>query len=199
MDGPLLPDLDSASGHLPPGRYGCDLSDVHDRFVRVPDMEGSSTRSGLWSGLIGYLAAWGSAQDLLADHLGGQRLVKCVWLAGGFISAQPDPANVDLTVVLDGAAVDLCKGRPGAGIVRRLSDRDDMLRRFNVSACAFRYRYVRSPFRLQSLGGTPELDYLAARGAFDDWWQRTRPAGEPKGEPTIDTSHWNRGYLEVRL
>ena len=71
-------------------------------------------------------------------------------------------------MLLDAAAADLCRGRPDAGVVRALSDRDDMLRRFWVSPCVVRYRYVRSPFRLKSLGGSPELDYLAQRGAFDD-------------------------------
>lgn len=195
----MVPDLDPATGHLPPGRYGCSLEEVHDRFVLAPDMRPSDARPAVWSGLLAYLAAWRDVQTGLAAHLDDRSLVKAVWLAGGFISGRHEPGNVDLTVLLDGAAVDLCKGRPGAGAIRRLSDRDDMLRRFRVSPCVVRQRYVRSPFRLQSLGGSPELDYLAQRGAFDDWWQRTRPSGQPKDEPTEQTSHWKRGYLEVRL
>lgn len=195
----MIPDLDPVNGHLPPGRYGCSLGEVRDRFVLAGDMQPSDSRPALWSGLLAYLGAWRDADATLAPHLDGRPLVKAVWLAGGFVSGQHEPSNVDLSVLLDGAAVDLCRGRPGAGVVRSLSDRDDMLRRFQVSPCVVRYRYVRSPFRLQSLGGSPQLDYLAQRGAFDDWWQRTRPSGQPKDEPTEQTSHWTRGYLEVRL
>lgn len=195
----MVPERDPATGHLPPGRYRCSLGEVHDRFVLAADMQPSTARPALWSGLLAYLGAWRDAEADLSPHLAGRPLVKCVWLAGGFISGQHEPGNVDLTVLIDGDAVDLCKGRPGAGVVRRLSDRDDMLQRFRVSACVVRYRYVRSPFRLQSLGGSPELDYLAQRGAFDDWWQRNRPSGQPKDEPTEQTSHWTRGYLEVSL
>ncbi len=193
----MVPDLDPTTGHLPPGRYRCSLTEVHDRFVLAPDMRPSEARPALWSGLLAYLGAWRDAGTCLATHLDDRPLVKSVWLAGGFTSGQHEPGNVDLTVILDGAAADLCKGKPGAGVIRSLSDRDDMLKQFRVSACVIRYRYVRSPFRLQSLGGSPEVDYLAQRGAFDDWWQRTRPAGLPKDEPTEQTSHWTRGYLEV--
>lgn len=195
----MIPDLDSATKHLPPGRYLCSMREVRERFVLAYDMSGSATRPTVWRGLLAYVAAWDAVQADLAQHLGDSALVKCLWLAGSFISGKLDPGNADLTVVLDGDAVDLCKGRRGAGALRDLSDRDDMLARFLVSTSVVRYRYLASPFRLQSLGSGPQMDYLAARGAWDDWWQRARPVGVPKGPPTRETAEWTRGYLEVRL
>ena len=195
----MIPDLDPVSSHLPPGRYACSLTDVRDRFVTNPHAGQSAARDTVWSGLLAYLAAWEHVQSEFAQPLAGTQLVKALWLAGSFISGSPDPLNADLTVFLDGAAVDLVAGRPGAGQIRRLSDRTDMLRTFSVSPCVIRYRYVPGPFRLQSLGGSPELDYLASRGAFDDFWQRARPRDAPKAAPTQQTSEWVRGYLEVRL
>lgn len=66
-----------------------------------------------------------------------------------------------------------------------------------MSPCIVRQRYFRSPFRPQ-IAGNPDIeDYVMMRGAFDDWWQRVRPDGEAKGEPTRESAVARRGYLEV--
>jgi hypothetical protein len=58
------------------------------------------------------------------------------------------------------------------------------------------YWYIGSLFR-QSEWDERQKDYLMRRGMFDDWWMRTRPEGEDKGPPTVQTGGWKRGYVEV--
>ena len=119
------------------------------------------------------------------------------WLAGSFISPKFDPANLDITVLLNGDLAASCRGKPGIGQLKKLSHRDGMLKTFKVSPCVVRHHYFRSPFQPQIVGNPEVEEYVMMRGAFDDWWQRARPDGAPKGEPTPDTAVARRGYLEV--
>jgi hypothetical protein len=193
----VIPDLVASTGHLPVGRYLATLDEVHSRFVAHPDFEGSPTREGIWQGFIAYLSAWGRLEDTMAAYLGGERLLLATWLAGSFVSSKFDPHNVDLTLILDGEQVDSCQGKPGISQLRKLTHRDRMLEVFKVTPCPVRYRYFRSPF-MQHITGRPEVEeYVMLRGAFDDFWQRARPDGAPKGEPTPETAAARRGYLEV--
>src|SRR3954452_9626880 len=95
---------------------------------------GSLARQDCWSGLFTYLALWGRYQDGLAAALEGSSLIKCFWLAGSFISDKFDPNNVDLTLFVDGEALDRAKlaGLPVTRPLERLSSR------FSSSA---RYRF----------------------------------------------------------
>ncbi len=192
----MIPDLDTLTGHLPLGRYRTTYTDVHARFVAHPDFAGSPTRQAIWDGFIAYMSAWQDTEDLLAAELGGRRLVMAVWLGGSFVSLRNDPDNLDLSVLIDGELALACKGKPGSGRIVKLSHRDDMLATFKVSPCLIKYCYFRSPFRPQ-LGDPRIEEYVMMRGAFDDWWQRIRPADAPKGEPTRETADALRGYLEV--
>lgn len=193
----MIPDLDASTGHLPLGRYRTTLTEVHARFVAHSDFEESPTRQTVWDGFIAYMIAWRRIEDRLAPELDDRRLVMAVWLAGSFISLKPDPHNLDVTVLVDGELAESCRGKPGIGGILRLSHRDGMLDTFKVSPCVVRHRYFRSPFRPQLVGNPDIEDYVMMRGAFDDWWQRTRPAGVQKGEPTRETAAARRGYLEV--
>ena len=193
----MIPDFDESTGHLPVGRYHATLAEVHARFVDHPDFTDSPTRQAVWDGFIAYMAAWQRLDDDLAAYLGGKRLVMTTWLAGSFVSPKLDPGNLDLTVIIDGELAASCQRRPGIGQLRKLSHRDGMLKEFKVSPCVVRHRYFRSPFGPQ-IAGRPEVEeYVMMRGAFDDWWQRARPDGVPKGEPTLETAVARRGYLEV--
>lgn len=77
----------------------------------------------------------------------------------------------------------------------RLASREKLQRTLRVTPSVVDYTYFRSPWK----GGHGPLDqeYLIKRGAFDDWWTRARPEGEPKGPPTRETGKWVRGYVEV--
>jgi hypothetical protein len=193
----LIPELDDSTGHLPPGRFRVTLTEIHARFVAHDEFKTSPTRQAIWEGFVAYMTAWHRVEDRLTAETGGKPLVMCVWLGGSFVSRRWDPDNLDLTVLVDGELVDSCRGKPGIGGVRKLSHRDGMLATFKVSPCIVRYRYFRSPFRPQLVGNPDIEDYVMLRGAFDDWWQRVRPDGEPKGEPTRETASVRRGYLEV--
>jgi hypothetical protein len=194
---PLIPDLAASTGHLPLGRYHATLSEVHSRFVVHSDFEGSPTREAIWQGFIAYMAAWGCLEDTMAPYLGGERLILTTWLAGSFVSSKFDPDNLDLTLLIDGERAASCQGKPGINQLKKLTYRDGMLEVFKVSPCLIRYHYFRSPF-LQHIVGRPEVqEYVVLRGAFDDFWQRARPEGLPKGEPTPATAAARRGYLEV--
>lgn len=192
-----IPDWDKATGHLPPGRYRTSLEDVYDRFVAHPDMQPSSTRQAVWDGFIGYLSTWRQAEAALEPHLNGSRLASLVWLGGSFISQKLNPNNLDITLLVDGDSMESCSGKPGMGNIRSLLRRDRSEDLFKVTPCTIRYQYFRSPFRSQITESPGIEEYVMHRGAFDDWWQRTRPEGEPKGEPTRDSAATRRGYLEV--
>jgi hypothetical protein len=193
----LIPELDTATGHLPLGRYHATLDEVYQRFVSHPAFAESPTRELIWDGFVAYMLAWHVLEEKLTEFLGGKRLVMSTWLGGSFISAKPDPGNLDVTLLVDGELAASCQGKPGIGSLKRLSYRAGMLEEFRVSPCIVRYHYFRSPFS-QHIVGDPEVeDYVMKRGAFDDWWQRVRPDGVPKGEPTQETAAARRGYLEV--
>lgn len=193
----MIPDLDTSTGHLPLGRYHASLVEVNARFVTDPAFAGSPTRWRVWDGFVAYMSAWHALEDKLAEHTAGRRLVMTTWLAGSFVSGKFDPANLDLTLLVDGELAESCRGKSGIAGIKRLSHRDGMLAMFYVSPCIVRHRYFRSPFRQQIVGNPEVEDYVMMRGAFDDWWQRTRPGGVPKGEPTRASAEARRGYLEV--
>lgn len=193
----MIPDLVASTGHLPLGRYHATLDEVYARFVVHPDFDGSPTRQAIWEGFIGYLGAWGCLEDTMSPFLGGERLVLSTWLAGSFVSGKFDPHNLDLTVFLHGERMASCQGKPGMSQLKKLAHRAGMLELFKVSPCLVPYHYFRSPFKQQIVGRPEVEEYVMLRGAFDDFWQRTRPDGVPKGEPTPDTATALRGYLEV--
>lgn len=193
----MIPDWDASTGHLPPGRYRTTLTEVHERFVAATSFSESTTRRDVWDGFINYMAAWQQMEDRLTPELNGGRLAMLVWLGGSFISQKTDPSNLDVTVLVDGELIESCRGKPGIGVIKKLSHRDGMLSEFKVSPCVIRYQYFRSPFRPQLVGRPGVEDYVMLRGAFDDWWQRARPEGTPKDEPDRETAAARRGYLEV--
>jgi hypothetical protein len=194
----MIPSLDPSTGLLPVGRHVASFSEIEAVLVLGPQFAASTTRAGLWEGLRRYLALWASVQEHLGERLGERRLLKWLWLGGSFVSDRIDPHNLDLTLFADGPAIADCKGVPGVGRIVKLSHRAGMLDRYGVSPIVIKYYPVPSPFVLDAL--TPEQrEYIALRGGFDDWWQRARPEGEPKGPPTMHTVDRVRGYLEVAL
>ncbi len=193
----MIPPLVGQPPHLPPGRYRAALDEVLERFV--DGFPGSSTRREIWDGFVAYLRIWADIEERMRPHLGDDALLSVVWLAGSFISEKLDPHNLDLSVMVGYDAIQKCKGKPGAKKLVELANREKMLKQFRLSPILIRYRYVQSPFRLQNLAPGPELDYALNRGAFDDFWQRTRPVGEPKGPPTKESGALSRGYLEVEV
>ena len=189
----MIPELDAATGHLLPGRYLASIEEVEARFVVHRDFASSASRGAIWQGFERYLAVW-----IALERDFGVQLLRSVWLAGSFISSKLDPSDIDVTPVVDRLAIDGLSGRPGS---RRLRDLIGHRRRvaetFRVEPFPLRWCRIAStlyPDRLDA----GERDYLVARGALDDWWQRIKPSGGD-GPPTAADADARRGYLEVIL
>jgi hypothetical protein len=188
----MMPSFDVETGHLPVGRYSCSPDEAHARLVTDPRFGNSGTRSDLWLHFERYLARFFALEEQYADVLPGP-LLERVWLGGSFVSAKLDPRNVDATLLINQNAKNALKGKPGAGLFTR--SRDSVLEEFKVSPLFLNYQPVVNVFRLDELEES-DRTYLAARGAWDDWWQRLRADGEPQG-PSLETCAPRRGYLEV--
>ena len=78
----MIPEVDPASGHLPPGRYRATYGEVKERFCDGHAFAESRTRFALWSGLDRYLAAWFVAEQQL-----GSPVLLAIWMGGSYISA----------------------------------------------------------------------------------------------------------------
>lgn len=181
-------------GHLPLGRYSTTPDRAKACLVDNPQFASSTTRSALWENLETYLAEFLYLENKYSQILSGPLLDR-VWLGGSFVSTKLDPRNVDVTLIINKEAKDAVKGKPGAGLFAR--SRASVLSEYNVSPLYLNYRPVVSVFKLDELEDD-EKSYLAARGAWDDWWQRRRQDGQ-RQEPTLETCAPRRGYLEVVL
>ncbi|MET9568013.1 hypothetical protein ABZY34_02500 [Streptomyces virginiae] len=158
----------------------------------------SRTRKTLWTGLEAYLSRFLELEDRHGEALGGQGLIHAVWLGGSFVSTKVNPQNIDLTVLIDEAASESIKGLSGTRWLISAFNRKARLTEFGVSPLRVGYRPVVSVFRAELLDPRDQA-YLRERGAWDDWWQRCRPDGVDKTEPTLETAMPQRGYLEVTL
>lgn len=171
----LVPGLDGYDV-LPRGRHTATLEDVHEHFVATrPD---GARRKKLLDDFTDYVS--------LLGRLG--LAVDCVWLDGSFISGKANPGDVDMTPVIDAV-----RSSPDPAI---LEDIEDVW-------ITPKHRWKRTP--VPGLGRAVELDvygvvkvpdghpaysaYVASRGYWDDWWQRSRATGQALV----------KGYVEVVL
>ncbi|MEV0158369.1 hypothetical protein AB0H57_32475 [Micromonospora sp. NPDC050686] len=173
------------------------MTEVQQAFVDAPVFADSTSRRSCWEGLQTYLELWSRLEKKIDSACEGRNLLKCLWLAGSFISDKINPSNVDLTLIVE-ADILARAAWMGLGVskpLKSLSVREKALKDFRVSPIIIKYTYFRSPF---PGGFEPEqAEYQQLRGGFDDWWCRLRQAGEDKQAPTVETGEWRRGYLEV--
>lgn len=188
----MMPSFDVRTGHLPVGRYSCSPEEAHTQLVEAPRFNNSQTRADLWENFERYLSRFFHLEEKYAGIL-PVPLLDRVWLGGSFVSAKLDPRNVDATLLINSAAKDALRGKPGVGLFTK--SRDSVLAEYKVSRLFLNYEPVVHVFRLNEMEDS-ERNYLAGRGAWDDWWQRRRNDGDPEG-PTVDTCPPRRGYLEV--
>jgi hypothetical protein len=80
-----IPELNS-SGLLPEGVHDCSLGEIGDRFARF---QATSRRHRLFEALESYVAQARAA-----------RVVTCLVVNGSFVTAEADPSDIDLVVVL---------------------------------------------------------------------------------------------------
>lgn len=187
----MIPELDAVTGHIPPGRYRTDLDEVRRRLVDSPEFAGSGTRTTLWKGLEAYLVAWASVEITTATP----EIVRALWLAGSFVSCEPEPGDIDVSPILDATKINAIRGREGSGLAKRLFTHRERLRS-EYHLDVFPILWVPAPSVFRPPGDPLQRDYLFSRGAMDDWWQRIRPTG-PKCPPTPEGCGPSRGYLEV--
>jgi hypothetical protein len=189
----LIPAL-SATGHLPPGRHPATIEEIHDRFVGHSDFSSSTSRAAIFDGFASYLLAW--------DHAGrtlSATLLRGMWVAGSFVSAELDPSDIDVSPLYDEAALRASAGMPGIGQAKRLFEhRKRVVQEFRVEPFAVPWHAIPStllPERLE-----PAMrDALAVRGGVDSWWGRVRPHGDRDQAPVAPTALADRGFLEVFL
>ncbi|MFJ9798338.1 DUF6932 family protein [Streptomyces sp. NPDC101145] len=185
-------------GFLPPGRYRLDPDWAEQMLVRDERFRDSDTRQQLWSGLETYLSRFFELEDRHRSVVGEVQLVHAIWLGGSYVSTKLNPHNIDLTVLIDEEAAAAMRGLEGTRWLSSAFNRKARLAELGVSPLRVGYRPIVSVFRAERL--EPENQaYLRERGAWDDWWQRCRPNGVDKTEPTLDTVAPRRGYLEVTL
>lgn len=183
-----IPDL-SAEGMLPLGRFSCTLEALEDRFVDDPQFVTSSTRSQIFED---FLAVVGLLRAFAPD------LIECVWIGGSFVTDRLDPDDIDCLFVLHGPTFDALPSNAARSRVKRFNTKDYVRSQLNMRVESF--LLIRVPFANPwTKGGVhPEAaPYTQVRGAWDDWWLRTRTGEAPDEPPRIESAEPRRGYLEV--
>lgn len=178
-----LPTLDPISGLLPPGRYSASLEELHALLVASM---GSPTREELWE-------EWERHRAVVSAFAGE---ITRVWVGGSFVSAKPDPSDVDVTYLLRAEAYDRLD-RETLVYLDELTLRawcvDNDMR---VDA-----HLVRLPERMAVSEMLPSLlqrrtsESFRDIGLYDELWQCTRGASGSNGTP----GELRRGYVEVLL
>lgn len=187
----MIPPIDSASGHLPVGRFTCTLEEVRSVFVDDPRFAGSATRPRLFAGLVRYMSEW----ERLEEMVGMSEVLRRIWIGGSFTTSKLDPDDVDVSPIVDGPKLDAIKGKPGCGQMNKLFEhRDSVVSAFGVEPFAVTWWPVTTMHAREI--SVLEHDYVLVRGLMDDFWQRVR-SSEVKGPLTIADSAPRRGYLEV--
>ena len=189
----MIPPLSSA-GHLPPGRHPATIDEIRDRFVLHADFRASSTRAAIFEGFASYLLAWDAAGLALSATL-----LRGLWVAGSFVSAEMEPTDIDVSPLYDGQVLNSSAGMPGIQNVKKLFEhRKRVVREFNVEPFAIPWHSIPSTLFPEKL--EPALrDSLAIRGGLDSWWGRVRPNGDREQAPVAPTSLADRGFLEVLM
>ncbi|MEE3852561.1 hypothetical protein VZC37_19625 [Gordonia sp. LSe1-13] len=187
----VIPSL-SEDGHLPPGRYRCTLPEFADRFVHSREFDSSTTRRKLFDSLLRYLVEW---QLLIDGADDADDLLKSVWIAGSYASGKLDPADIDVSPVVNGVVAERVRTK---GLKRLTQDRGSIKRRFDVEVFPIEWRPVPGIF---SAGGLRAVDaaYFEVRGKMDDFWQRCRLDDAVREAPTVEECETRRGYLEVMI
>jgi hypothetical protein len=181
------------------GRYSVSFDEAESMLVSAPEFRDSATRTALWDGFLSYVDRFLTLEDTYADALEGLTLVHGIWLAGSFVSAKPDPRNIDATLLIDMRAERAVRGKPGSKwLTTAFQSRKRMREKYGVSPLRIGYRPVAHVFEPERF--TPEEQtYFTHRGVWDDWWQRCRLPGQTDRSPSEQSAVPARGYLEVRL
>ncbi len=85
----MIPSFE-ASGLLPRGRFVCRLEEAKQELVLASQFMSSTTRADIWEDF-----------SFLLEFLKKRSRVPAVFLGGSFVTAKIDPADIDLSVIVD--------------------------------------------------------------------------------------------------
>lgn len=177
----------SDDGVVPEGRHACTLDEFEELFVLDDRFSGSTTRQRIFEDFL-------SAIELL--HTYDAELLERAWIGGGFASGKLDPSDIDVTFVLDAERHRALSGRKRDQIAKLCRkhgfDHLDLL----VDGFFFVRERFANPWQG---GGVAEeaRSYATFRGAWDDWWTRSRNVGGKDDDPALEDADPVRGYVEV--
>lgn len=181
----MIPALEP-SGLLPLGRYPATRREITQRFVDAPEFAASGTRREVWT-------HWLEATDRLRTLLP----VCAAWLGGSFLTARQDPDDVDAVYLIDTREAFQLRVRDpdGARVLAVFAMGDELRKRSGLRVDTFVLEWPLLP------GPVPNAlfgqQYLASRGYWDDFWQRTRTGAKGTLDPADALPR--RGYVEVIL
>ncbi|GAB3258018.1 DUF6932 family protein [Kineosporia babensis] len=184
----MIPTL-SPAGFLPLGRHSCTIEELEQTFVLSPPFSTSSTRAQC-------LADFRSAKTML-DQL-HPALVEANWIGGSFTTAKVDPDDLDSLFIIRESAFDELGSNNKKRKVLEFGKSQQLRKKLGLRVDAFMFVRQRIPQPWRAGGIDPEFQSaFALRGAWDDWWQRSRRGPDKDDAPTIESSDPVRGYLEV--
>jgi len=153
------------------------MEEIQNRFVLDDEFGASTTRVRNWAGFTYYLDAWNKAEEQL-----GVRVLLGVWIAGSFITREPNPSDIDISPIYDANVLPTLAGKPGKGRVSRLlGDRDWLKRHFYVESFPLGWKPTKSSLFPDKLPNT-EQQYLLSAGGLTDFWQREKRS-DANGSP----------------
>lgn len=181
----------TAEGFLPRGRFPCTLEELEDEFVDHERFRDSSSRDEIFGHFL-------SAVELLNSF--DSSLIENVWVGGSFVTDRIDPDDIDCLFVLSGPVYDALPSNNKRNQVKQFNRKGWLRERYGLRVESF--LLVRVPFANPWDRGGVHVDaapYAQVRGAWDDWWLRTRTGETADEEPRIESAEPRRGYMEVTL
>lgn len=176
----LIPQL-TAQGLLPVGRFQCTQAEVQAAFVAAPPFAASTTRSDVWARI----------EALLAEVSALRVRMPAAFLAGSFTTSVLNPADGDLSPIIDASRIQSDTTRRALATVIREAKRTldlDVIPIF-WTPVAIGTAAALSSDRVAQV-------YASERGRWDDFWQRHVPKAQ-RSPFQRDHAHPKRGYLEV--
>lgn len=147
-----LPVISTTTGYLPSGAHDATADEVEERFVT--ELAPSANRPVIFQ--------WWRLHRQALDELVS---VTAQWLGGSFISAKPEPSDVDLCTVFDGPAFDSQPDHRRAMALALLNG-----------------HYTRDFWKCDSFriatyppGQPGHAEMVAAMDYWHAWWSKTRP------------------------
>lgn len=171
----MIPAFDS-EGFLPPGRFPATLTEIAAQLATTP------RRQKVWDDFL----------DVTSVLMGEGQPICAAWIGGSFLSAKPDPGDVDVVYLI---RRDVLVAPPRNFEVILGDLMTQRLRADGFDVDTYVLPWVPFAGHDTSKWSREYIEYQRARGYWDDFWMRRRDA-DPRTE--LNT-HPRRGYLEVIL